>query len=67
MTRTVKVFLLLVVLAPLGYMMLAFGEYVSAGIAPTSLSINAFLFLMGLGGAFALLSPPFYSRMRPRF
>ena len=36
----------------------AVGEYVSAGASPTKLSINAFLFLMGLGGLIALLSPP---------
>ena len=48
------------------YMFLAMGEFVSSGIAPTTFSTNAFLFLMGLGGIVSLLSPS-PSRLRHRY
>jgi len=48
------------------YLFLAMGEYVSSGIAPTTFSTNAFLFLMGLGGFITLLSPS-PSRLRHRW
>jgi hypothetical protein len=39
------------------YSLLRIGEYVTTGLTPDSLTINAFLFLMGLGSALTLLSP----------
>lgn len=66
MSRTVKRVLMYLLLVPAAYLMLAFGLYVSRGVSQTALSTNAFLFLMGLGGALVLLSPPLTSRMRPR-
>ncbi len=58
MARGMKNLMCYLVLVALAYVLLGVGEYVSAGAVPTKLSINAFLFLMGLGGLIALLSPP---------
>jgi hypothetical protein len=44
-------------LAGASYLCARTGEYIAGG-SPDLLSINAFLFLVGLGGALALLSPP---------
>jgi len=46
---------LLTVLA--AYLLMLAGEFVAAGASPEPPSINAFLFLVGLGGAIVLLSP----------
>lgn len=48
------------------YYCLAVGEFVSTGTAPNKLSINAFLFLVGLGGLFVLLSPSLRSGRHAR-
>ena len=66
MSRTVRRVLKFLLLVPGAYLMLAFGLYVSSGVSQTTLSTNAFLFLMGLGGALVLLSPPWPSHLRPR-
>ena len=44
------------------YLLLGLGEYVATGLKPNSLTINAFLFLVGLSGALTLLSPTHTSR-----
>lgn len=44
------------------YVLLRLGEFIATGLGPDSLTINAFLFLMGLGGAVVLLSPTPRSR-----
>ena len=44
------------------FVLLKLGEFITTGLGPNSLTINAFLFLMGLGGALTLLSPTFDSR-----
>lgn len=44
------------------YVLLRLGEFITTGLRPDSLTINAFLFLMGLGGALTLLSPTPRSR-----
>ena len=67
MSRTVRRVVKYLLLVPGAYLMLAFGLYVSSGESQTTLSTNAFLFLMGLGGALVLLSPPLTSSMRPRW
>lgn len=46
-----------VILAGAAFLLMRTGEYVAGG-APESLSINAFLFLVGLSVALLLLSPP---------
>ena len=49
------------------YFLMLAGEFVAAGASPEPPSINAFLFLVGLGGALVLLSPaPRPSRHRWR-
>ncbi|MCB1215774.1 hypothetical protein KDL44_00155 [bacterium] len=48
------------------YVCLAVGEFASSGSAPNKLSINAFLFLVGLGGLFVLLSPSLRSGRHAR-
>lgn len=40
------------------YVLLGLDAYVATGLGPNLLTINAFLFLMGLSGALSLLSPP---------
>jgi hypothetical protein len=45
------------ILAGAAFFLMRTGEYVAGG-APESLSINAFLFLVGLSVALLLLSPP---------
>lgn len=67
MARGMKNLMCYLVLVALAYVLLGVGEYVSAGAVPTKLSINAFLFLMGLGGLTALLSPPVPPRLRTRW
>lgn len=44
------------------YLLLRLNEYVATGLKPDSLTINAFLFLVGLGGALTLLNPTHSSR-----
>ncbi len=58
MARGMKNLVCYLVVVALAYVLLGVGEFVAAGASPTKLSINAFLFLMGLGGLIALLSPP---------
>lgn len=53
------------ILVGIAFLLLRTGEYVAGG-APELLSINAFLFLVGLGGALLLLSPPLASRYSAR-
>lgn len=53
------------ILVGIAFLLLRTGEYVAGG-APELLSINAFLFLVGLGGALLLLSPPLASRHSSR-
>jgi len=55
------------VLALLGYLFLRVGRFIAPSAVPDFAITNAFLFLMGLGGALALLSPisrPLRYRMR---
>jgi len=66
MTRGLKGIFIFAVAIMAAYLFLAMGEFVSSGIAPTSFSTNAFLFLMGLGGIISLLSPS-PSRLRHRW
>lgn len=54
-----------VILAGAAFLLMRTGEYVAGG-APESLSINAFLFLVGLSVALLLLSPPPALRHAPR-
>jgi hypothetical protein len=65
MNRRVKRYFRFAVLGLLGYLLYRLGA-ASAGPATLSHSTNAFLFLCGLSGVYALLSPP-SRRMRLRY
>jgi len=62
MAKGVSVGLLFVLASLAAYVLLKVGEFIATGLNPDSLTINAFLFLMGLSGALTLLSPTFTSR-----
>jgi len=62
MAKGVSVGLLFVMASLAAYVLLKVGEFIATGLNPDSLTINAFLFLMGLSGALTLLSPTIYSR-----
>jgi hypothetical protein len=66
MTRRFWKLAWIVLLAALAFMLMRMGEKSAAVGAPSVLTINAFLFLVGLSGALALLSPPSHSRYRVR-
>jgi hypothetical protein len=53
------------IIAGAAFLLMRTGEYIAGG-APESLSINAFLFLVGLGVALLLLSPPLAFRPAAR-
>ena len=53
------------IMAGAAFLLMRTGEYIAGG-APESLSINAFLFLVGLGVALLLLSPPLANRQGAR-
>jgi hypothetical protein len=53
------------IIAGAAFLLMRTGEYIAGG-APESLSINAFLFLVGLGVALLLLSPPLAFRQGAR-
>jgi hypothetical protein len=57
MGRSVSVVVSFTVLAVCAYLLLRLGELSATGHAPNSLTINAFLFLMGLSGLLKVLSP----------
>ena len=57
----------IVALTLVGFMLLMVGEFVATGATLSRPSINAFLFLAGLGVVLRLLSPaPFVSQLRER-
>jgi hypothetical protein len=62
MARGVSAGMLFIAACLAAYVLLKLGEFITTGLGPNSLTINAFLFLMGLGGALTLLSPTFDSR-----
>jgi hypothetical protein len=66
MFSDVRKFLRYLGVACMAYICLAVGEFASSGSAPNKLSINAFLFLVGLGGLYVLLSPALRSGRHAR-
>jgi len=67
MGRSVSVMVTFVVLAAAAYLLLRLGELAATGSAPNSLTINAFLFLVGLSGLLRVLSPAPLRTHRMRF
>lgn len=67
MGRSVSVVASFAVLAVVAYLLLRIGELSATGHAPNSLTINAFLFLMGLSGLLRVLSPTSFRTRRLRF
>ncbi len=65
MMRGARVSAIFGILVGTAFLLMRTGEYVAGG-APELLSINAFLFLVGLGVALLLLSPPPASRYSAR-
>ena len=62
MVKGVIAGLLYIAACAAAYMLLRLGMFLTTGLGLDSLSINAFLFLTGLGGALTLLSPTLPSR-----
>lgn len=62
MAKSVSTGLLFVGASLAAFVLLKVGAFIATGLSPDSLTINAFLFLMGLSGALTLLSPTFNSR-----
>jgi len=58
MLRSVISGALILIAGLVAYVLLWVETYVATGSEPNLLTINAFLFLMGLSGALSLLSPP---------
>lgn len=67
MGRSVVVAVSFALFVTVAYLMLRLGELSATGSAPNSLTINAFLFLVGLGGLLRVLSPTSFRRYRTRF
>ena len=64
MLRSVISGALICVSGLVAYILLRLDAYVATGSGPDLLTINAFLFLIGLSGALSLLSPPLSSSAR---
>ena len=66
MRRRLRLAIWYAILAGAAYLFMRLGEFYATGLTPSSPSINAFLFLAGLGGAMVLLSPAQTPHLRIR-